>query len=680
MKANRFVLLLLTGALVVVGCAKNTSKSSSNEPISSSNEPASSSGEVSSSSEQSILSSAESSASSDASSSSSSSNSSSSLPPETKLVDKEVKVYRLFNRDNTYLDPDLSEDKYILGSIPMSFIEGQEFVPYITLDNASALYGRFYLDKDKTKNAVSDSEGKYTWKITNSDKEVFKSVIDINEKTFTYSGSLESYIETKKDYSKHSIFLRTKSETTTINLPSTHEPLISYADTEFEVVKKDGKAYFPFSMIHTLYHELVGHDFFYNYTYLYEYNDVDDISKAGVTEGDKIYTPLEQMGEYISEHATEKDRGNKPLMPMYLRKHHRSEFTLMMNNYYGLKRTWGVKSMKEFYSVYGLYDKFIDDSAAVRGAAYSQAFFMLADNHTGRTILGDDPWIESNGDAEIDGAVRADKTNERSLLSNALTAQREAFLKANGFEELRNSVVYSADGKTAYLGFDGFEGTPKAYNSDGTVKSDDSLANSDSYFYFVKHLEIIKNHETIVEGAPVKVERVIIDDSLNGGGYVAVMGRLLALLSKDNNSTLYFLNDLTESVTKQVYHVDTNKDGVYDGNDCYGNIFKNIYILTSPVSFSCGNAFPIFAQKQYSNVHIIGTKSGGGECVVGENYLSNGMGFAHSSNEHIIVFDETKQTYQGVENGVIVDGTIKYNDYYNMDAMLKTISTIEKQA
>ena len=661
MKINRLMILLLTGALVVTGCTQTEEKKEkSSEPAPSSSEPLSSGQEPLSTSEQ----------------FSSSNTPSSSLAPQKKIVEKEIKVYRLFNRDNGYLDPDINEEQYKLGAINMGFVEGQEFIPYVTLDTLSNLYGRFYKNKDNTKNKITVEGDKYTWSVTDSNKEILKTTIDINKKTFTYSGSLENYIEGKKDYSKHSLFLNTKIENTSISMPSVKEPLISYADTEFEVVIEGNKTYFPFSMMHTLYHELTGHDFFYNYTCLYEYNEVDDISKAAVTDGDKVYTPLEQMTEYITEHVKEKDNGNKPLMPMYLRKYHRSEFTLIFNNYYGLRTTWGIKDMKAYFDNYGLYDKFIDDSAAIRGAAYSEAFFMLADNHTGRTILGDDPWVESNGDAVTPGALRADKTAERSLLSNALTAQREAFLKANGFEDgVKDAVVYSKDGKTAYLGFDNFEATDKAYNSNGTVKTDDVLAKSDSYFYFVKYFNIIKDHETTVQGSQVKVEKIIIDDSLNGGGYVAAMGRILALMSKNNVGTTYFRNDLTNVVTKSTYRVDSNKDGVYDEKDSFGNRFK-FYILTSPVSFSCGNAFPIYAQNQLDNVRIFGVKSGGGECVVGDNYLSNGMGFAHSSNEHVTLFDETKKTCQGVENGVDVNGTLKYNDFYNMEEMVKCIDKI----
>ena len=600
--------------------------------------------------------------------------SSTSEEKEKIMEEKSVNVYRLFNRDNEYLDPDLSDEKYQLGSINFNFKKGEEFIPYITLNEMADLYGRFFKDKEKTENDV-DIVGNYcTWSVISEDKEVFTSTIDIDAKTFTYNGEVESLIETKKDYTKYSLFLRSKTDNKTIRLDESTDYVIYYDDTEFEVIEEDNEVYFPFSMLHTFYHELTGHDFFYNYTYLYEYNSVDDLSKASVTEGDKLYTPLEQMSDYISEHVQEKDESNKPLMPLYLRKFHRSEFTLIMNNYYGLSETLGISSMSKFYDIYGLYENFIDEKSAVRGAAYSQAFFMLSDAHTGRTILGDDPWVETNGNTEINPATRSALTNERSLLSQSLTEQREAFLKANGFEDgIRNALIYSSDGKVAYFGFDGFEGTSKAFKNDGTVKTDEALASVDSYFYFVKQLKAVVAHN---EASEVKVEKIIIDDSLNGGGYVATMGRILALLSKDNSAVITSISDITNVISKQTYHVDTNNDGVYDVNDVYGNMFK-FYILTSPISFSCGNAFPIFARNQFSHVKVIGVKSGGGECIVGENYMSNGMGFVHSSNEHIIVLkDEQKGVFDGVEEGVSVDSTIRYNYFYNMEEMIKAISRI----
>lgn len=654
---NKRILLFVVSSLFVVSCSGSntlsssepTSEASSIPSISMTSTPESSSGDISTSS---------------------------SSAPEKRMEEKTINVYRLFNRDNDYLDPDISDSKYQLGTVTFSFVKGQEFIPYITLENLSKLYSKFYVDKATTTNTLSVSEGKHTWSINSGDKRVFTSTIDINEETFSYSGDLEKIIETKKDHSKYSFMLRMKYENKVLELPSTRPAVIDFSDTEFEIIEEDGKVYFPFSMLHTFYHEQLGHDFFYNYSCLYEYNEVDDISKAAVTNGDDVYTPLEQMRTYIDEHVKEKDESEKPLMPMYLRVFHRAEFALTFNHYYGLKNTWGVSNMIDFFDNYGIYEDLIHENSAIRGAAYSKAFFMLSDNHTGRIILGDDPWSETNGNAVIPGGVRSDLTTERSLVSNALTAQRDKFLKANGFEDgIKDAIIYSEDGKTAYFGFDSFDATSNAYKSDGTVKSDEELAKSDTYFYFVKILKEIKAHEKIVEDKTVKVENVIIDDSLNGGGYLSIMGRLLALISKDNSAYATTLNDITNIVNKGTYHVDTNNDGKYDEKDCFGNDFK-FYILTSPLSFSCGNAFPFLASTQFNHVKVFGVKSGGGECVVGQNYFSNGMGFVHSSTEHLIIFNEAKLTYDSVEHGVDVNGTLKYNDFYNMEEMIKCISKI----
>ena len=608
------------------------------------------------------------------STSASTSSETSSLEPESKMVEKDIKAFRLFNRDNEYLDPDLNDDKYKLGTVPLSFVKGDDFIPYITLEDLADLYAKFYLDKDNTRNIITEDDVEHTWEVMKDDNVVFSSTINTEEKDFTCSGNLEKYIEPKKDYSKHSLVIRYKSEATSIDLGDQREYVTSYEDTEFEIIQDKGVTYFPFSMMHTLFHELTGHDFFFNYVYLYEYNNVDDISKATITDGDNIYTLVEQMTGFIDEKVKEKDANNKPLMPLYLRKYHRSNFTLIMDNYYGLRNAWGVNKMSDLYKAYGLYDNFIDENSAVRGAAYYEAFFMLSDNHTGQTILNADPWGETNGNTEVDGAERSPFTVERTLLDNALAEQRDKFLKDNGFEDgIKNALIYSADGKTAYFGFDSFEGTMNGFKPDGTPKSDEKLAEVDSYFYFLKMLRAIVAHNQ--ENA-TKVTNVIIDDSLNGGGIIGIMGKLLALLSKDNNATITSMSDITYQVTKTVYHVDSNADGKYDAEDVYGNMF-NFFILTSPLSFSCGNAFPLFAQQQFSHVKIIGVKSGGGECVVGDNYIPNGIGFAHSSSEHIILLNEQAKTYVGVESGVNVDATIKYNNFYNMTEMLKAIEKLQ---
>lgn len=83
-------------------------------------------------------------------------------------------------------------------------------------------------------------------------------------------------------------------------------------------------------------------------------------------------------------------------------------------------------------------------------------------------------------------------------------------------------VRYSSDGTTAYFSFDGFN---SIVYYDDEEKEKDKL--NDTYYLFVDHLNQIK--------ARGNVERVVLDITTNGGGYVLIMAKLLALLSKDNN-------------------------------------------------------------------------------------------------------------------------------------------------
>ena len=595
------------------------------------------------------------------------------MAPEPTTVEKTVNAYKVYNFENDYLDPDVSDPKYQLGTVSLRFKKGEELVPYISLENMAGLYSRFFKDPETTKSSVSKDGAKFTWKVTVADQEVFASTIDAQNKTFTYQGSLEGRMKPKQDYSAYSVFLRTKYESKITKTSSSHPVLVSYADTGLDALVDGDATYFPFSMLHTFYHELTEREFFYNYVYLYEYLSFENLNTANVTDGDDVYTPLSQMGDYVSAHYKTADVSGKPLMPAYARNHHRSEFALVMNHYYGLRSTWGVTSMMDYYKSFGLYDAFVSEDSAVRGAAYAKAIFMLGDSHSGRFPIGSNPWVEDNGNARVPGASADVKVVERSLLDQGLKAQREAFLKANGFDSIKDAIIYSEDGKTAYMGFDEFGMNKKAKKPDGTPKPDSELT-ADSYFYFVLKLQEIKAHRTTVGSDQVKVERVLIDDSLNGGGIVMVMGRLLALLSKDNRSAITAINELTGDLTTTTYQVDTNNDGVYDTNDVYGNDFK-FYILTSPVSFSCGNAFPMLAQ-HYGIAKIIGQKSGGGECVVGENYLSSGTGFAHSSLEHVMIPGEEAGKFDHTEDGVQTDKRLNYNDFYNMTEMCKAMDAL----
>ena len=68
------------------------------------------------------------------------------------------------------------------------------------------------------------------------------------------------------------------------------------------------------------------------------------------------------------------------------------------------------------------------------------------------------------------------------------------------------------------------------------------------------------------------------------------------------------LNPMTGAMATAVYNVDLNLDHQY-GQEDQGLTTKNVYCLTSPVSFSCGNLVPCVF-KNSNQVTIIGRTSG----------------------------------------------------------------------
>ena len=117
--------------------------------------------------------------------------------------------------------------------------------------------------------------------------------------------------------------------------------------------------------------------------------------------------------------------------------------------------------------------------------------------------------------------------------------------------------------------------------------------------------------------------------------------------------------------------VDSNRDGVYDADDVYGDDFK-ISILTSPVSFSCGNLLPVFA-KYKGDAQIIGQTSGGGECAVASTYLPSGKAIQYSSNTILCNYDG-KKAVRGVELGATPDVEVPYYQFYDLDVLEAAIT------
>ena len=100
--------------------------------------------------------------------------------------------------------------------------------------------------------------------------------------------------------------------------------------------------------------------------------------------------------------------------------------------------------------------------------------------------------------------------------------------------------------------------------------------------------------------------------------------------------------------------------------------------MTSNYSFSCGNAFPVYATyNRYAK--IIGQRSGGGECAVYGYSFPSGQTLGYSSPFHIGVYDAEKDVFTGDEAGASPSIPVSqfFIDLYDVDAVSARIKATE---
>ena len=127
--------------------------------------------------------------------------------------------------------------------------------------------------------------------------------------------------------------------------------------------------------------------------------------------------------------------------------------------------------------------------------------------------------------------------------------------------------------------------------------------------------------------ADPEVENFIIDITSNGGGSADIVMAMTSLIM--DKSYLCHDNPLTGQRALVEYEVDRNFDGVFDEKDKDVHYNLNFAVLSSNVSFSCGNLFPSMLKD--AGVPVVGETSGGGSCAIQAMCTADGFCFQISS-------------------------------------------------
>lgn len=600
---------------------------------------------------------------------------------EKVTIEKSSKTYNaISSTGNIYEIPPLLSDLKV-GDVEYRIVENEPLIPYFSIEQYKNIYLPIY-DLDKTSISFTDRGDNIQWSVSVNQKTVFVSVFDFKNNLVSAAGSLSSAF-TGGGQDTSTLLAGLKMEQKIYNESSIKQyQTFSLTGYGLNPIRVGGKYYVPLGILDLIMAKFTTISVFFDYKEFFLVGATNYMGLGLTRFREKVGDPeltvltaarknaIEIVGKTftINEKTYNVDAGTYPVMPMYLRKYHRSSLIYAFEYYYGLKYARGYKSMKEYLENDARIDLLLDEDAMVRGLAANEFIGDLNDGHTGLRTQNGPIWGEAS--KPMTGKL----WQERVVLASNLTNQRNAAYKqydyghASSQEEKdaindptyvpdKYAIRYSDDGKLAFFNFDEF-----SFESDRTKED---IYKTDTFEYFVRQFKSIKSG----------VEDVVIDLSTNGGGIIIALMKILALITKDNLSYTGTYDMSTNQAVALYVSVDTNQDGKYDKDDVYGDDY-NIYLLTSSYSFSCGNAYPFYAQQE-NIATVIGNKSGGGECTVGTTMLPSGQFVGHSSNSRMVAWKPVLKAngevdrYEpiGAEEGASVDQahSVEYKNYYNFN-------------
>ena len=195
----------------------------------------------------------------------------------------------------------------------------------------------------------------------------------------------------------------------------------------------------------------------------------------------------------------------------------------------------------------------------------------------------------------------------------------------------------------------------KYYNNPTTLRlPKDAVGN------FKRMLEKYKDDES--------VKNVVVDISLNPGGYADIVAAFMGLMNAPTYQHSY--DTINEREITVNYEFDKNFDGVFDEHDDEVHYNYNFAILCSGYSFSCGNLLP--AQAKENGIVVLGDQSGGGSCAVIDACSAEGLYVRLSCPDHLLGLDGTDYEFGVPADYKLVtgsSGSYDFSNFYNISLM-----------
>ena len=329
-----------------------------------------------------------------------------------------------------------------------------------------------------------------------------------------------------------------------------------------------------------------------------------------------------------------------------------NELCLELDSLYGQKKDHNISDFDSFFLQTGLTVPLRTGSLQqADDAIYSLAQGWLDDNHTrflSKSYLAED---QKPGQDAVTGFSTLQLNNYVSQLPQIRAQYPEAV-----------PWYYEVD-DTAYLNLGQFFADENLDYYEAAEKGELPDPSADTISL------VIQAHQQITrENSPIK--NVVLDLSTNRGGMSTAAVYVLCWFLGESQVSIH--NTFTNADSTNRYVADVNLDHQSDASDNISDL--NLFCLTSPHSFSCGNLVP-WAFKEDGRVTLIGKTTGGGACILFPITTAWGTTFT-ISGPNVISFMKNG-SYYSVDKGADPDYFIRdYNNFYDRQALTEFIHTL----
>lgn len=389
-------------------------------------------------------------------------------------------------------------------------------------------------------------------------------------------------------------------------------------DYGFNIYYKNGKCLAPFSVLNTIFASNVYYNIYYT--------------------GEKyvgLYFDLSAYDEE-SKKTIKTNVLNNQAQTEELREETYNHLRFLLDNFYGLKEYKNISNFDEILS--GYKEDIMSLDPEVNADAYYKLFVNYFDELHTRM-----------------GAYSFYLTPENTVDNWDLAKTSQARINYKATEEKLKNLskdIYTEAEPTYRI----YDETAIIYLPSFTTGSTEDIQKTDGYKKdsYEAMLWALKNIEE------KNVKNIVLDLSLNGGGNLAALFRVLGFMSNDTIDYVSY-NPMFKSKSKIGIDIDINADNDYTDADAYSNY--NWYVLSGLTTFSAANSCTAMAKSL--GAKVIGQKSGGGMCSVFPIVLADSTTVEISGPDCQMASINNEDVF--IEGGVDADIKIDYEYFYNIE-------------